>query len=106
MLCCRFYTCSILQGRVGRVPLRWSVRVHSSEVFPRAQQRFLVGVVESAHGDAECEKRAGHGDGRDDAHEEVRVVSLPDALVQPLAVVVEHVHALVADGAVFGTLQD
>ena len=33
------------------------------------------------------------------------IVPLPDALVEPLAVVVEHVHALVADRAVFGTLE-
>ena len=93
----------VLESRVSGADLpRFAVSI---EVFPWAEQCFPVGVVERPHSDAECEEGAGHGDGRDDADEEVGIVPLPDALVEPLAVVVEHVHALVADRAMFGTLE-
>ena len=59
-------------------------------------------VVDGGGGDALAAEHDGQTDGKDDADDEPFVVALADALVEPLAVVVEHVDALVAGGAVLG----
>ncbi len=63
-----------------------------------------LGVVERHHRGGGANVQRGDQDGRDDADEEPGVVPLADALIEPLAVVVEGVHALVAGGAVLGAL--
>ncbi len=59
----------------------------------------VVAVVQ--HVDEAEDEDGGHVHGeRDEEHEEVAVVAAPDAVVDPRAVVVEHLDAVVADGAV------
>ena len=50
----------------------------------------------------ECDEAEAHQDSTDHADEEGEVIPSPDTLIEPLAVVVKHVDALVTDGAVLG----
>ena len=70
-------------------------------MLPRVEQVDL-GEVESDLDHRQRDETDAHQDGGDHADEERGVVPSADALVEPLAVVVEDVDAFVADGAVFG----
>lgn len=54
-------------------------------------------LAQGERGDRECDDER-----RRQAHQKRRIITATDAIVQPLAVVVETRHALVANGAMFG----
>lgn len=56
-----------------------------------------VRVREGDDDDADGDEDDGHEDRGDDANEEPAVVTAADALVEPFAVVVEHIDAFIAD---------
>ena len=63
---------------------------------------LVIGVVECHLRDCEGDEAEAHEDGADHADDEGQVVPPPDALIEPLAVMVKDVHTLVTHGAVLG----
>ena len=76
----------------------------TSLVCPWPEGFQVTRVVYPHDGEGGGGVEGGNEDGADYAGEEAEVVPPADALVEPLAVVVEGVHALVAGGAVLGAL--
>ena len=63
-------------------------------------EKLSVTEVERHLGDGQRDEAQAHQDGTEDADEEGEVVPAPDTLVEPLAVVVEHVDTFVTNRAV------
>ena len=63
-------------------------------------EKLSVAEVERHLGDGQRDEAQAHQDGTEDADEEGEVVPAPDTLVEPLAVVVEHVDTFVTNRAV------
>ena len=62
----------------------------------------MVGMVECHLRDCEGDEAEAHEDGADHADDEGQVVPPPDALIEPLAVMVKDVDTFVTHGAVLG----
>ena len=66
------------------------------------REQLLVTEVERHLCDGQRDEAQAHQDGADHAYEEGEVVPAADTLIEPLAVVVEHVDTFVTDRAVLG----
>ena len=66
------------------------------------REQLLVTEVERHLCDGQRDEAQAHQDGADHAYEEGEVVPSADTLIEPLAVVVEHVDTFVTDRAVLG----
>ena len=63
----------------------------AKNIYINTETHLRCRAVEGELSDGKADEAEAHEDGRDDADEEGTVVASPDALVQPLAVVVKYV---------------